>query len=507
MNLKSWKQKYQDSLALIVDIETVRRDYLGLLSEWLVDAYSQTPLDEAPLLGSDGFTYSTQFLSVHIATTKEPFNRRSPNGLENETPLTVSPHPVAAPMKKWLEQRRSFCPTNPLYESGYIAVRREYRKLIDSGMCPALPIVELETILKPYREKYFDSLRRKIPAEFAAMQEEFRRHSDFIDVFTRNVREWLGDFKESFRVSADAEKVLKDFVGRMQVLAIDARTSRPLDEDPFLGSDGFIHSKQSIGVYRVQTPEPARSRSPVSKDDPRPFIVRAHSIARYMVRWLESHGARLHDGEMKAAFEAGGSIEDLPIVEGDPSKMADRLHARAEQERHQKARADAARAKGGSASSDARQRGAKFRETFAKGAEGARNAAEEGTKGMHAKADEAEAKAKQEYENLKRKAEETKANMAGLDADIGSAEEHLGRADAALGQAERDNAKLRQSIDEAKSEIEKAKEEQASRISSSLLAIGGCVIAAIAINYVAPGSGATVTPIQGGFKGGFAIPI
>ena len=507
VNLKNWKQKYEEALELTVDIETVRREYLGFLSQWLVDAYSRSPLDEAPLLGSDGFTYSTQFLSVHIGTTVEPFNKRSPNDLQNEMALTVTTHPIATPMKRWLEERRAFCPSNPLYEEGYLAVRREYIKLVHSGRCPSLPMVDLDTILKPYRGKYFDSVRRKIPAECTALQEHIRKHSDFTDVFTRNVREWLGDFKEAFRVTADAEKVLKDFIGRMQVLSIDARTLKPLDADAFLGSDGLTYSKQSLGVYRTQTPEPARSRSPVNKEDLRPFVVRAHGIARYMVLWLEKQEARLHDEEMKAAFQAGGSIEDLPIVEGDPSKIADRLYAQARQEEHQKARANAAKAKGGSAASSARQEGAKFRENFAKGAQSAHKAAQEGTKGMYAKADEAEAKAKEDYENLKRKAEETKANVAGLDAEIGGVEKGLGRADEALGQAERDNEKLQRSIDEVKEDIEKAKKEQSSRISSSLLAIGACVIVTLAINYAAPGSGVTATPISGGFKGSIVIPI
>lgn len=133
--IRDWHKKFSSFLDSD-DIEPVINNFARSLKVSLIDCKSFAPLDQKALLGSDGRTYGYKSLSVYLSEVREEYKSRSPYNPNDETPFTVSPHPLVRHMVKWLER---FTPEVQTQES---ELERAFRLLEEQNRLPPLPTLE-----------------------------------------------------------------------------------------------------------------------------------------------------------------------------------------------------------------------------------------------------------------------------------------------------------------------------------------------------------------------------
>lgn len=116
-SVRHWQQQFFSALNLNVDVYRIEHEFTALLQEILKDAISHTPLDEEPLLGSDGKTYSRNSLCLYLHRAEEPYKYRSPFAPHDATPFTTIGHPIAYEMVQWLKKRGALQPSLQVEQS------------------------------------------------------------------------------------------------------------------------------------------------------------------------------------------------------------------------------------------------------------------------------------------------------------------------------------------------------------------------------------------------------
>jgi hypothetical protein len=144
-------------------------------------------------------------------------------------------------------------------------------------------------------------LRRILRAELAEVK-KMMEESAFSDELTHVIDVWRENFLKAIQSTLDEKRVLSEYTELMQQVLCDSLTKSPLDEEAYLGNDGKCYSKLSLAVYQITTREPFAGRSPLFPEDPKPFQIKPHLVARHLVKWLKSHDALIEPKELKQRY-------------------------------------------------------------------------------------------------------------------------------------------------------------------------------------------------------------
>ena len=136
-SLRHWHRQFRLGMRHD-DVQTVVNEFIALLQELLRDPIFQAPLDEGARLGSDGKTYGLMSLTCFLSAIPIQYRHRQPLDLDNETPFTTVPHPIAKHMVKWLEN------CGCLLHS--LEIENLYRDLTAQGIRPVIPTPETERV-------------------------------------------------------------------------------------------------------------------------------------------------------------------------------------------------------------------------------------------------------------------------------------------------------------------------------------------------------------------------
>lgn len=101
-HLQQWVDGLSAALRTQQDVRPILQAYIRLMQELLVDSMSLIPLDDAPLLGSDGRTYGTKHLCIHLSRSPESARTRSPLEPNSDVAFSTKPHSTARHMLGWL---------------------------------------------------------------------------------------------------------------------------------------------------------------------------------------------------------------------------------------------------------------------------------------------------------------------------------------------------------------------------------------------------------------------
>jgi hypothetical protein len=119
--LRRWLTGFTAAMRLRADAQEVLQTWIALLQRVLRDPLTQTPLDENPLLGSDGYTYGNLSLSVFLSTAPEERRHRSPIHPDHPAVFTTRPHDAARTLIRWLQRHGAHEHSQEL-ESAYRAL-------------------------------------------------------------------------------------------------------------------------------------------------------------------------------------------------------------------------------------------------------------------------------------------------------------------------------------------------------------------------------------------------
>ena len=186
------------------------------------------------------------------------------------------------------------------------------------------PVITLPpSILINTSNEVFDTvLRRRLRAEIAEIRNQINRFNS-TDPLSNLISRWAQDFSESLNVrNVNEQAVLREYIRLLQEILVDSLTNTPLDDEALLGSDGRTYGYKHLCLHIIDVGEEYRSRSPIYPLDPAPFSTKEHTLARYMIRWLERHNSKLESEEINRAF----SDLDLDQVEFlIPNEINDRI--------------------------------------------------------------------------------------------------------------------------------------------------------------------------------------
>lgn len=152
--------------------------------------------------------------------------------------------------------------------------------------------------------KYFsegDILRRRVFAEIAGITKQLEG-SGLNDELTGLIQNWKKSFKTSLANYRNTQQVINQFVRLMQELLKDPLSNAPLDQNSVLGSDGRTYGDMSLSLHLNSVPAAYKNRSPLDPNNQSVFTTVPHSNVQYMVSWLESHHALLHDATIERQY-------------------------------------------------------------------------------------------------------------------------------------------------------------------------------------------------------------
>lgn len=139
LKIREWYHQFSEDFTHKMDERPLSNCYIRRLQETLVDPVFHAPLDEQPLLASDGRTYSKMALEM----SQEGSN------------LAICAHPIAEPMIQWLKSHNALLKSEAL-ERNYL----EYRlRQID------FTLQQREEITAKYKQKT-EKRKIKLRAEF-----------------------------------------------------------------------------------------------------------------------------------------------------------------------------------------------------------------------------------------------------------------------------------------------------------------------------------------------------
>lgn len=144
--------------------------------------------------------------------------------------------------------------------------------------------------------------------------------SSLHDPLTEKIRHWHQNFTGSIQLKTiNKEKVLNQFLDKLEKILIVPLCNFPLDEEAMLGSDGHTYGRKFLCVHRFKSESPFDLRSPLKPDDPAPLTTVPHEIARSMVCWLKRY--RTHfSSELVEREYSQIPVDKMPLFPEKPAK-------------------------------------------------------------------------------------------------------------------------------------------------------------------------------------------
>ncbi len=322
IELKKWVEDFTHDLNSNPNIGAVQITYFHQLKEILVEPLIDNPLSEEAYLGNDGHTYEKKTLIIFLKNgyphgTKD---YRSPVFLNSPERFTLSLHPLVPFVVKWLKEKQDF--ELPLHTLS------AYNLIEQSGNLPYFPTLENEQ----KREKAIQlSEKIRLMKQRLALQiEQDQLHTTLIefenlfemyaldDSTTNEIKVWHKLFKASLENTTDFLKTKSEFLDYLQELLIDPIYQSPLEEEVFLGSDGFTYSKKCLTLYLSSVPDPYCFRSPKDPENSTLFTLNPHPIVCPLVKWLTSMGRPTSTPEIDQLYSElleQGKLKELPTEE------------------------------------------------------------------------------------------------------------------------------------------------------------------------------------------------
>lgn len=156
-----------------------------------------------------------------------------------------------------------------------------------------------------------DILRTRIQAELAGMTKQLAG-SNLNDALTVHIRNWKNRFSTAL-AHQNVQHVLNENIRLLQELLRDPFHA-PFDQNSVLGSDGIAYGQMSLTLHLQSVPAQYRNRSPMNPNDPTPFTTAPHPNIQYMVQWLESHHALVHDAEIENRYQQLRNQNNAPQI-------------------------------------------------------------------------------------------------------------------------------------------------------------------------------------------------
>lgn len=161
--------------------------------------------------------------------------------------------------------------------------------------------------------------RRRIRADLVEIGEIIAQ-SRMSDEMTQIIDRWQRNFTSSLSLSGDTDRTIQNFTRQLQEILvdpIDIEHPVPLDEESYLGSDGWTYGSKPLRLYRAAVAAQYLWRSPMDPTNDALFTVsdQPHPIVRRAVRWLRDRGALLQSDRIANAFQQlhnQGTVPPLP---------------------------------------------------------------------------------------------------------------------------------------------------------------------------------------------------
>ncbi|MDF2577665.1 MAG: hypothetical protein K0S74_1149 [Chlamydiales bacterium] len=118
------------------------------------------------------------------------------------------------------------------------------------------------------------------------------------DQTTEDIRNWYQALTRDLETRVSKEWLLEKYKPLL------AEILEGLDEDPYLGSDGHTYNSSLLYIHFIEVEPNLRNRSPRDPRNSAAFTAKPHTLAKYMVEWLLSHGGDLPQSpEMNQRYE------------------------------------------------------------------------------------------------------------------------------------------------------------------------------------------------------------
>jgi hypothetical protein len=197
--LRQWQQEFSIALRLNVDVDRIEKEFVTLLQELLKDPIYHAPLDEEPLLGSDGKTYGRKSLCIHLHSIPDNYRHRSPFAPHDPTAFTTMSHPIAQEMVLWLKCRGELL--------SCVKIEQSFQTLVEENQLPSVPTKQSERIQR-LKDKQMQRNREKAEKRdaFAAQINAMR------DAIAQNICETFAPIHQK------AEKVAQEQLKKIDII-------------------------------------------------------------------------------------------------------------------------------------------------------------------------------------------------------------------------------------------------------------------------------------------------
>ncbi len=489
--LQRWHKDFLSAVRREDDVESVERFFIFAAQETLLDAIAHVPLDEEALLGNDGRVYSRKSLIVHFFKYPPDPICRSPLEPAAPLPFTVSPHFPARAVAKWLKKQ------NALHEPALF--EEAYQRALSQGP-RSLPWEEPNSLPRLSSYALHESAEsRKLVSDLLQIQ-SLLQASNLHDETTEQLRNWQKRFSLALKLNLDKPRIEAEFTLLLQEILTDSVSGAPLDEEAYLGSDGRTYGSMALSLYQHSAPEEYKRRSPLDLQNPAPFTVEPHPLARRLVQWLKHRGALLRSDEIERNYH---ELMQQGAAPPPPTQRNERIRRLKEKQ----AQRDVERERILSGE----------REAFDQIIQETREQTAQLVREHFAEVDgRAEERAQLQVEQICERAQRQREQLLALQQEIQQADERAQRLDArtlqlqkrledtkkALDQAKRDNLALQIAINETRQAINKMNAKRKTNVLGTVLFIAGCAFDTwalqSALTTMRASMGVTVAPLKGG---------
>jgi hypothetical protein len=147
---------------------------------------------------------------------------------------------------------------------------------------------------KDYKNQAAETgIQRWLGQEIKALHTELQKlSSNFENEMTNRIMAWINRFINDIQTGTrgnDLKKTFEDYTKEIQNIIIDPYSDTSLDENAVIGSDGYVYSSYTHGIFSHGTSEEYKYRSIMNNQDPKPVKYRQYEPMKPIIQWLKKH--------------------------------------------------------------------------------------------------------------------------------------------------------------------------------------------------------------------------